>query len=192
MRTARIERKTSETRVALELTLEGEGMFKGATGVPFMDHMLRLWCHHSGCDLFIDALGDLEVDGHHTVEDIGICFGRCINEALGNKAGINRYGTAWLPMDEALVMAALDISGRSFLFYEVPTAAAKIGSFDVELVEEFFRAVCGHGGLTLHLQLIRGKNAHHIIEATFKAFAGAFKEAAALTGTGIPSTKGLL
>lgn len=192
MRSARIERSTTETKIVLKLTLEGGGKFQGGTGIPFMDHMLQLWCCHAACDLFLDATGDLEVDGHHTVEDIGICLGKCIDEALGDKEGINRYGSAWIPMDESLAVAVLDISGRPFLFYEVPVEAKSIGTFDVELAEEFFRAVCNKGGLTLHIQLIRGKNAHHIIEAVFKAFGRAFREAVALTGTGIPSTKGLI
>lgn len=192
MRVGRLERATTETRVTLELNLDGSGKFKGGTGIPFMDHMLQLWCYHGACDLFVDAQGDLEVDFHHTVEDIGICLGKCINEALGSKQGINRYGTAWVPMDEALAMAVLDISGRPFLVYQVPVDAEKIGLFDVELAEEFFRAVCNQGGLTLHLQLVRGKNAHHILEAVFKVFGRALKEAAAVTGMEIPSTKGLI
>lgn len=192
MRVGRLERNTTETSVTLELTLEGEGKFKGGTGIPFFDHMLQLWCHHGSCDLLVDALGDLEVDCHHTVEDVGICLGKSINKALGTKEGINRYGTAWVPMDETLAMVALDISGRPYLFYDVPVETDRIGSFEVEVVEEFFRAVCNNAAITLHIQLIRGKNAHHIIEAVFKAFGHAFREAVALTGSGIPSTKGML
>lgn len=190
MRTAKVERKTNETSIALELNIDGQGLYEGKSGIPFMDHMLDLWCCHGGCDLKLEAKGDLEIDGHHTMEDLGICFGKCINDALGSKSGINRYGAAWIPMDEALSNVILDISGRPFLYYEVPVQTEKIGTFEVELVEEFFRAVCLHGGLTLHIQLQRGKNGHHIIESVFKAFARAFREATAITGEGIPSTKG--
>lgn len=192
MRAARLERNTNETSITLELTLDGDGKFKGGTGIPFFDHMLQLCCCHGNFDLFVDARGDLEVDCHHTVEDIGICMGKCLNEALGTKQGINRYGTAWVPMDEALAMVALDISGRPYLYYEVPFQSERVGSFDVELVEEFFRAVCNNAGFTVHLQLIRGKNTHHIVEAAFKAFGRALREAAARNGSGIPSTKGIL
>jgi imidazoleglycerol-phosphate dehydratase len=192
MRMAKIERSTTETRVLMELNLDGSGKFKGRSGIPFLDHMLQLFTYHGGFNLFLDAQGDLEVDNHHTVEDVGICLGKCIDEALGTKQGINRYGTAWIPMDEALAMAVLDISGRPFLSYDVPVTNEKVGTFDVELTEEFFRAVSIHGGLTLHIRLLQGKNSHHIIEAVFKAFGHALKEAAALTGTGIPSTKGLI
>lgn len=192
MRSARLERNTTETNIILELTLEGEGKFKGGTGIPFFDHMLQLWCYHGRFDLFVDARGDLEVDGHHTVEDIGICLGKCFNQALGTKEGINRYGTAWIPMDEALAAVVLDISGRPYLVYEVPVNTDRIGSFDVELMEEFFRAVCNNAAFTLHVQLIRGKNTHHIIEAVVKAFGRACGEAVALKGSGIPSTKGVL
>ena len=192
MRIAKLERTTTETSVVMELNLDGSGKFKGGTGIPFMDHMLQLFSFHGGINLFVDVRGDLEVDGHHTVEDIGICLGKCLNEALGTKQGINRYGAAWVPMDEALAMAVLDISGRPYLSYDVPVKSDKIGSFDVELVEEFFRACCIHGGLTLHIRLLQGKNSHHIIESVFKAFGRALKEAVALTGTGVPSTKGLI
>ncbi|HHX95158.1 MAG TPA: imidazoleglycerol-phosphate dehydratase HisB [Clostridia bacterium] len=192
MRMAKIERSTTETRVLMELNLDGSGKFKGGTGIPFMDHMLQLFTYHGAFNLFVDAQGDLEVDSHHTVEDVGICLGKCIDEALGTREGINRYGAAWIPMDEALAMAVLDISGRPFLSYDVPVTNEKVGTFDVELAEEFFRAVSIHGGLTLHIRLLQGKNSHHIIEAVFKAFGRALKEAAALTGTGIPSTKGLI
>lgn len=192
MRQAKVERSTNETSVSLELSLDGDGKFTGGTGVPFMDHMLQLWCYHGGCDLFVEAQGDLEVDGHHTIEDVGICLGRSINEALGTRKGINRYGSAWVPMDESLAMTALDISGRPFLIYEVPLETQKIGYFDVELAEEFFRAVCNHGGMTIHIQLIRGRNAHHIIEAVFKSFGRAFREAVTVVGKDIPSTKGLI
>lgn len=192
MRTARIERKTKETSIAMELNIDGTGTFKGKSGMPFMDHMLNLWSCHGGFDLEIQVQGDLEIDGHHTIEDLGICLGRCIDDALGTRQGINRYGSAWIPMDEALSMVVLDISGRPFLSYEVPVESEKIGTFEVELVEEFFRAVCTNAGLTLHIQLLKGKNAHHIIESVFKAFSRAFKEAVLLTGGGVPSTKGVI
>jgi len=192
MRTAMWERNTAETGITMELTLDGDGKFKGGTGVPFFNHMLQLMCCHGSIDLFVDARGDLEVDSHHTVEDVGICLGKCLSEALGAKEGINRYGTAWVPMDEALAMAALDISGRPYLYYEVPVQSERVGTFEVEAVEEFFRAVCNNAGITVHLQLIRGKNTHHIIEAVFKAFGRALREAVTQTGSGIPSTKGIL
>jgi len=192
MRTARIERKTKETSIAVELNIDGAGTFKGKSGMPFMDHMLNLWSCHGGFDLEIQVQGDLEIDGHHTIEDLGICLGRCIDDALGARQGINRYGCAWIPMDEALSMVVLDISGRPFLSYEVPVESEKIGTFEVDLVEEFFRAVCTHAGLTLHIQLLKGKNAHHIIESVFKAFSRAFKEAVSVTGGGVPSTKGVI
>lgn len=192
MRKSSIKRSTSETNITLELDLDGSGKFQGGTGIPFMDHMLILWSCHSRCDLLVDALGDLDIDGHHTVEDVGICFGKALQEALGDKKGINRYGTAWVPMDEALVRTVLDISGRPYLHYQASPESQKIGSFDVELVEEFFRAVCNNGGLTLHVDLIRGRNAHHIIEAVFKSFGRAMREAVEVTGSEIPSTKGMI
>lgn len=192
MRKASIKRETKETNITLELNLDGSGKFQGSTGVPFMDHMLDLWSYHSGCDLLVDAHGDLEIDGHHTIEDIGICLGQAVQEALGDKKGINRYGAAWIPMDEALAMAVLDFSGRPYLYYQVLLKVEKIGSFDVELAEEFFKALCNNGGLTLHIDLIRGQNAHHIIEAVFKAFGRAFRQGIKVTGSEIPSTKGVI
>ena len=192
MRTAKIQRTTTETSIAMELNIDGSGIFEGKSGMPFLDHMLDLWCCHGRFDLELQVQGDLEIDGHHTVEDLGICLGKCLSDALGTKEGINRYGSVWIPMDEALSMVVLDISGRPFLRYEVPVQSKRIGIFEVELVEEFFRALCTHGGLTLHIQLLHGRNGHHIIESVFKAFGRALNEAVKLTGSGIPSTKGLI
>lgn len=191
-RISEVKRATAETSIHMKLNLDGAGKIKGKTGIPFMDHMLELWVYHSGCDLQMEVRGDLEVDYHHTVEDLGICLGQCVMEALGDKSGINRYGQAFIPMDEALVMAVLDISGRPYINYNVHTRIPKAGDFDVELVEEFLRAFCSHSGTTLHVKLLEGKNTHHIVEAVFKAFARAFKEAVAVTNVGIPSTKGII
>ncbi|NLK01308.1 MAG: imidazoleglycerol-phosphate dehydratase HisB [Clostridia bacterium] len=191
-RTAQHQRVTSETKINIGLELDGQGKMEGTTGIAFMDHMLDLWSHHSGCDLFIDAQGDLEVDYHHTVEDLGICLGHCINAALGDRSGIQRYAHTIIPMDESLVMVVLDFSGRPYLNYDVSFKTEKVGAFDVELAEEFFRATANHGRLTLHIKLLEGRNSHHILEAMFKAFAGAVKQGVALVGKGIPSTKGLL
>ncbi|KUK10337.1 MAG: Imidazoleglycerol-phosphate dehydratase [Clostridia bacterium 41_269] len=191
-RVGRIKRITKETDIEMELLLDGSGNLTGKTGVPFFDHMLQLWTYHSGFDLKINVEGDLEVDGHHTVEDVGICMGQCFKDALGDKLGINRYGLAVTPMDEALVMSVVDLSGRSYLSYEVTCCTSRVGSFDVELVEEFLRAFCSNSGTTLHIKMLAGKNTHHILEAVFKSFARALKEAALVAGNGIPSTKGFL
>lgn len=191
-RISKHQRTTSETKINLELDLDGQGRMEGTTGISFMDHMLDLWSHHSSCDLFIDSVGDLEVDYHHTVEDLGICLGHCMDVALGDRAGIQRYAHVIIPMDEALVMVVLDFSGRSYLNYDVSFRTEKVGTFDVELAEEFFRAVANHGRLTLHIKLLEGKNSHHIMEVIFKAFARAVKQGVALVGKGVPSTKGLI
>ena len=191
-RHSEVKRKTAETSISLYLNIDGGGDFAGSSCIPFLDHMLSLWAHHGKVSLNLSCEGDLEVDGHHTVEDIGICLGQCILEALGDKKGINRYGWAFVPMDEALAMVALDISGRPFLEYDVQFANQRAGRFDAELVEEFLRALCARAGITMHVRLISGKNTHHIIEAIFKAFARAFKEAADVSGDVVPSTKGMI
>ncbi|NLO89149.1 MAG: imidazoleglycerol-phosphate dehydratase HisB [Clostridia bacterium] len=191
-RVGKIKRSTGETDIEMELIIDGSGNLEGKTGIPFLDHMLELWAHHSRCDIKMKVKGDLAVDGHHTAEDVGICLGQCFKSALGDKLGINRYGYSVVPMDEALIMVALDFSGRPYLSYEVSFAASKVGNFDVELVEEFLRAFCNNSGTTMHVKMLAGKNTHHIIEATFKSFARAVREAAAVVGNYIPSSKGLL
>ena len=192
-RVATIARKTRETDISLKMTLDGEGNFKGNTGVGFLDHMLELFARHGSFDMVIMAKGDLWVDHHHTVEDVGICLGAAIREALGDKKGINRYGNALIPMDEALVLVALDISGRPYLETQLALPSSRVGDFDTELVEEFFRAFAVNAGVTLHIRQLAGKNTHHIIEAAFKGLGRSLKMAAALTGEkGVPSTKGLL
>jgi imidazoleglycerol-phosphate dehydratase len=193
-RSAVIERQTKETTVTVRLDLDGSGSTRVASGVPFFDHMVDALGRHSLLDLWVDAKGDLEVDAHHTVEDVGICIGQAIAEALGDKAGIRRFGSAAVPLDEALVLAAVDISGRGSLTYEVETPIELIGTFDTTLSREFFTALAVNAGLTLHLHLVAGENAHHIIEATFKSFALALREAVSMDPrvVGVPSTKGSL
>jgi imidazoleglycerol-phosphate dehydratase len=194
MRTASIHRKTKETDITLDLGLDGPGRTKIKTGVGFLDHMLDLVVAHGAVKLTVAARGDLHVDFHHTVEDVGICLGQAIKEALGDKAGIRRYGSAVVPMDEALVVAAVDLGGRPHLSYELEARRRRIGDFETELVEEFFRAVVNAAGMNLHLRQLAGRNTHHIIEAAFKAFARALREAveADPRSRGIPSTKGTL
>jgi imidazoleglycerol-phosphate dehydratase len=192
-RQAELARKTKETDIALKLNLDGVGESKLATGVGFFDHMLTHLAKHSGWDLDVRAKGDLEVDAHHTVEDIGICIGQAIRQALGDKAGIKRFASALVPMDEALAEVAIDISGRAYLVYNASYPSEKIGEFDVELVEEFLRAVVHNAGVTLHVNARYGGNSHHIAEGIFKAVAQAFGAATRLTGSSaIPSTKGSL
>ena len=177
LRKAEIKRQTAETKIELSLNLDGGGASKIATGVPFLDHMLTLFARHSGADLTIAARGDIEVDFHHTVEDLGICLGQALSQALGDFSGIARYGEALIPMDETLCGAVVDISRRPFLVFNVALTAPKVGKLDSELIEEFFRAFAVHGGLTLHLNLKYGKNQHHIFEAAFKASAHALRRA---------------
>lgn len=195
MRTAKIERNTQETRIRLTLSLDGTGTAEIATGCGFLDHMLTLFAHHGRFDLSLHCTGDLHVDAHHTTEDIGIALGTAFREALGDKGGIARYGHFLLPMDEALILCALDFSGRAFLRYEIQVPAERLGSFDTELAEEFWQAFVRAAGLTLHLQQLAGKNSHHILEAVFKGAARALRTAVTilpeLQGE-IPSTKGLL
>ncbi|MBR2182478.1 MAG: imidazoleglycerol-phosphate dehydratase HisB [Acidaminococcaceae bacterium] len=193
-RCAEIERKTAETLVSVKLNLDGEGKCEIATGLGFLDHMLTLLAKHSFMDLTVKAKGDLEVDSHHTVEDIGIVLGEALREALGDKAGIHRYGNCFIPMDETLAQVCLDFSGRPFLVFGAEIPKIVLGNFDTEMTEEFFRAVAMHCGLTLHIRVLYGSNVHHIIEAIFKAFARAVAEAAAMDSRvkGVMSSKGVL
>ncbi len=192
-RRAYIERKTKETDISLSLQLDGEGRSEVSTGIPFFDHMLSLMAMHGLFDLSLRAKGDLEVDFHHTVEDVGIALGEGIKGALGDGAGIRRFGEALVPMDEALSRVVLDISGRPYLGYRVK-AKGRVKDFDLELVESFFKALVDHAGLTLHIDLLYGKNLHHIIEAIFKGFGRALDKACGLDErrVGVPSTKGRL
>jgi imidazoleglycerol-phosphate dehydratase len=192
-RKSSIVRKTAETDIELQLDLDGSGKNELHSGVPFLDHMLTLLSVHGFFDLFLKADGDTEVDDHHTVEDIGICFGQAIARALGDKSGIARYGSCYLPMDETLVRVVIDISNRPFLHYEAHVVEQKLGTFDTALAKEFFRAVCQHAGLTLHVDLLHGENGHHIIEAIFKGFGRALNEATtAIAIKGALSSKGSL
>jgi imidazoleglycerol-phosphate dehydratase len=193
-RKATVKRETGETNIWLELDLDGQGLLTGKTGVGFFDHMLHLFVRHGGFNLNLEVTGDLEVDAHHTVEDLGICLGKAFTQAVGDKRGISRYGSAWVPMDETLMLAVVDLSGRPYLGMQVLLPSPKVGSFDTELVEEFWRAFVNHGGITLHIKQDTGSNTHHIIEAVFKACGRALREAVALDPreAGIPSTKGLL
>lgn len=193
-RTATIKRQTAETSVELQLTLDGTGESHIDTGIGFFDHMLTLLAKHGLFDLQVHARGDLEVDYHHTVEDVGICLGRAIAEALGNKQGIVRYGSKTLPMEETLITSALDLSGRAWFVYRVEFPSQKIGEFDTELVETFWQAVAANALMNLHLVLHHGSNSHHISEGTFKATARALREAVTVDPrqTGVPSSKGTL
>lgn len=193
-RRAEIERKTAETQISIKLNLDGEGTCDIATGIGFLDHMLTLLAKHSFMDLTVKAKGDLEVDSHHTVEDIGIVLGEALREALGDKAGIHRYGNCFIPMDETLAQVCLDFSGRPFLVFGAEIPKIQLGNYDTETTEEFFRAVAMHCGLTLHIRVLYGSNVHHIIEAVFKAFARAVAEAAAVDPRvkGVMSSKGVL
>ncbi len=195
MRTATINRKTNETDISLSLNLDGKGNCEINTGCGFLDHMLTLFARHSRFDLDIKCVGDTYVDDHHTVEDIGICLGLGFSEALGDKKGIVRYGDITLPMDEALILAATDISGRSLLCYNLEPGKEKVGTFDTELVEEFFYAFVRNANITLHINQLSGSNAHHIIEGAFKAVARALKQAVAIDenfADEVMSTKGVL
>ena len=195
MRNGYIQRKTAETDITLKLELDGSGKSKINTGCGFMDHMLTLFAAHGGFDLEVECCGDVQVDYHHSVEDIGICLGKAFDQALGERRGINRYGSMLLPMDEALVMCALDISGRSFLVYDLQIPTEKVGDFDTELVEEFLIAFTRQAGITLHIKKLSGANSHHIIEGAFKALARALAAATSVNEkkvNDIPSTKGVL
>ncbi len=195
MRTAKIDRKTAETDIQLWLDLDGTGTSQIVTGCGFLDHMLTLFSRHGRFDLHVTCKGDTYVDDHHTVEDVGICLGMALNSALGDKRGIARYGDLILPMDEALILAAVDLSGRSYLNFDMQIPTQKVGSFDTELVEEFFLGFIRNAGCTLHLCQLSGSNSHHIIEGAFKAFGRSLRKAVCidpeLLGE-IPSTKGVL
>lgn len=193
-RSAVIERQTKETAIRVSLVLDGRGEGAFATPVPFLDHMLQQIARHGFFDLSVEAKGDIEIDAHHTVEDIGICLGEAFKQALGDKAGLRRYGRGTMPMHEALASVILDFSGRPHLVYHVPMPKAQIGNFEVELVEEFFTAFCNHAGVNLHINLAYGDNLHHIVEAVFKAFARALDEATQLDPRieGVLSSKGKL
>jgi len=192
MRQASVARKTKETDIAVSLDLDGAGAGKIETGLGFLDHMLDLLARHASLDLAIQAKGDLHVDDHHLVEDVGIVLGQALKQALGKKEGIARYGWCAAPMDESLVMCALDLGGRPYLAYGLELPAKRVKQFDTELIEEFFRAVVSSAGMNLHLRQMAGRNTHHVIEAAFKAFARALGQAVAITGRGVPSTKGVL
>lgn len=194
MRSATIERNTAETQVTLSLNLDGSGTADVDSGIGFLDHMLTLFAKHSGCDLSVRGRGDLQVDDHHLTEDIGIVLGLALKQALGDKRGIRRYGDILLPMDETLLQAAVDCSGRPYFVWAVPIPQPKVGTWDTELAEDFFRALAVNGGLTLHLRLITGANSHHIVEAAFKACARVLRKALSLDPreSDVPSTKGTL
>lgn len=195
MRRATLNRKTAETEISVTVDLDGSGAFSNATGVGFFDHMLDQLARHSLIDMEITARGDLHIDDHHTVEDVGITLGQALAQALGDKRGIRRYGACLLPMDDALVRAALDLSGRPYLVWNLVMPTAKIGTFDSELVREFFQALCTHGGITLHVDALHGINSHHIAEAAFKAVARALRAAVETDprkADAVPSTKGSL
>jgi len=193
-RKAYIERKTGETDIKLNINIDGEGKSLINTGIGFFDHMLNLFSRHGFINLDVHAIGDLHVDSHHTIEDVGIVLGQAIKEALGDKAGIRRYGMAYVPMDEALAMVVIDLSGRPFLVFDADFSTEKIGNFDSQMVEEFFRAVAFNAGMTLHIKVLYGKNDHHKAEAIFKAFGRALDEAVKVDRriSGVMSTKGIL
>ena len=194
-RTAEILRNTAETQITLKLDLDGKGTAFVDTGIGFLDHMLTLFARHGNFDLEVTCKGDLNVDFHHSTEDIGICLGMAFSQALGNMSGITRYGNIILPMDEALILCAADISGRSYLSYELSIPAEKVGTFDTELTEEFFLAFTRKAGMTLHLRQLAGTNSHHIIEGAFKALGRTMKQAVSHDASQegrIPSTKGVL
>ncbi len=195
MRTATITRKTAETDISVEINLDGTGVYDNETGVGFFDHMLDQLSRHALIDMTVRCAGDLHIDDHHTVEDVGIAIGQALAQAMGDKRGIVRYGSCLLAMDDALVRAALDLSGRPFLVWNVDLPTAKIGTFDTELVREFFQALSTHGGITLHVDQLHGINSHHIAEAAFKAVARALRDALETDprkADAIPSTKGAL
>ncbi|SFN58737.1 imidazoleglycerol-phosphate dehydratase [Roseovarius lutimaris] len=195
MRSAQITRKTAETNISVNIALDGTGSYDNQTGVGFFDHMLDQLARHSLIDMKILCEGDLHIDDHHTVEDVGIALGQALSHALGDKTGIRRYGSCLLPMDDALVRAALDLSGRPYLVWNMDLPTPKIGTFDTELVREFFQALSTHGGITLHVDALHGINSHHMAEAAFKAVARALRAAVEpdpRTENAIPSTKGAL
>ncbi len=192
MRKASIKRETSETKITLNFVIDGQGKRKIKTSIPFFDHMLDLFTKHGQFDMTLTAKGDIEIDAHHTVEDIGICLGLAIKEALGDCKGIQRYASGLIPMDEALCQMAIDICNRSTLVINSSFPKTKVGEFDVELVEEFFNAVVNNARISLHIDVIRGHNLHHMIESIFKAFGVILNQATQITSNTIPSTKGTL
>lgn len=191
-RRSTVERATKETRVRIQLDLDGSGSASADTGLPFFDHMLQQLGTHAGFDLAVTAEGDLEVDGHHTVEDVGLALGQALREALGDKRGIRRFASITVPLDEAAVEVALDLSGRPFVVHEVPVPAEMIGTYDTGLTEDFVRAFATTGELTLHVRLVSGRSPHHIVEAEFKAIAKCLQDAVRIVGAELPSTKGSL
>ena len=191
-RSATVERATKETTVTVELALDGSGSSAAETGLPFFDHMLQQLGTHAGFDLTVRASGDLEVDGHHTVEDVGLALGHALREALGDKRGIRRFASITVPLDEAAVEVALDLSGRPFVVHEVDVPAETIGSYDTGLTEDFVRAFSTAAEMTLHVRLRAGRSPHHIVEAEFKALAKCLQDAVRVVGTDVPSTKGTL
>jgi imidazoleglycerol-phosphate dehydratase len=194
MRRATIERQTSETEISITICLDGQGKGRIDTSISFLDHMLNLFARHGLTDLDVRGRGDTAVDDHHLVEDIGICLGQAVRKALGERKGISRYGSAWVPMDESLCHVAMDLSGRPYLVWNAKVGEGRIGEFDPALLREFFKSFSDHSGITLHVNLMYGTNNHHMAEAIFKAFARAFREAVAIDGRikGVLSTKGSL
>jgi len=194
MRTATVERNTKETAIRLTMNLDGQGSFSGSCGLGFFDHMLLLFCRHSLIDLELSMKGDLQVDGHHSIEDLGLAMGGALAAALGDKAGLCRYGSVTLPMDEALIMTSLDLSGRAYLAADLDVPSPMVGDFASELIVEFLRAFVSSAGLTLHIRQLAGANSHHIIEGIFKSLARALRAAAAADARekGVPSSKGVL
>ena len=195
MRTAELKRKTAETDITLSLNLDGTGKYEISTGVGFFDHMLTAFARHGSFDLTVTCTGDTWVDDHHSVEDIGIALGKAFEQALGDKKGVTRYGSTILPMDESLILSAVDLSGRGLLVYDLAIPAEKVGTFDTELTEEFFRALAHNAGMTLHIKQLSGGNSHHIIEGAFKSAARSLRTAVAIDpacAEEIPSTKGVL
>jgi imidazoleglycerol-phosphate dehydratase len=186
------KRTTAETQIAVDLVVDGTGEITIATGIPFFDHMLTQLAKHGGFDLTLTAKGDLEVDLHHTVEDVGITLGTALREALGDKTGVRRFANSLVPLDEALVQVALDLSGRPFLAYDVDPVAEWIGTFDPQLAEEFWKGFVDGARVTLHMRSLSGRNGHHVIEASFKGVARALRDAVRVEGVGVPSTKGVL
>lgn len=194
-RVGAIERKTKETEIVIRVDLDGRGAFEGSTAIPFFDHMLEQIARHGHMDLSIQCKGDLSIDSHHTVEDIGICLGQALAKAVGGKRGINRYGDARVPMEEALCETVLDFCGRSYLHFDAPLSRERIGGFDVEVTEDFFRALSSNAGITLHIRVPYGRNEHHIIEGIFKSFARALMQSVRVhpdRQDELPSTKGAL
>ncbi len=194
MRIAQFERKTKETDIFIEINLDGEGRSDISTSIPFLDHMLTLFSFHGGINLVVKATGDIEVDHHHLIEDLGICLGEAVKKALGDKKGIRRYGEITIPMDESLSQVVIDISGRPYLIYKVASSNKSLGSFEVSLFEDFFRSFSNHSLMNLHINLRYGRDAHHIFESIFKAFGKALQTAVSIDikKKGIPSTKGRL